>query len=211
MARLEGKIAFITGAGSGIGRASARLFAAEGARVVVADIDVAAGEETVALVNEAGHQAVFIEVDVTSEESVAAAARGLARRALGAAGELADDRVLDQGDDLEDRFLFVDMVVGIDHQDVVDALGLGAPARVGEMVAGLETLRGERDRAAVAHDVHDRISLARRSVLGLAAVDVDRLAGDEVRPVGHQEHRSTNLDQLVCELSIPWAGADRNP
>ena len=74
MARLEGKVAFITGAGSGIGRATARLFAREGARVVVADIDVPAGEETVALVEEAGHQAVFVETDVTAEESVAAAA-----------------------------------------------------------------------------------------------------------------------------------------
>ena len=74
MARLDGKIAFITGAGSGIGRATARLFASEGARVVVADIDVPAGEETVGLVNEAGNQAVFVEVDVTNEESVAAAA-----------------------------------------------------------------------------------------------------------------------------------------
>ncbi len=74
MGRLDGKTAFITGAGSGIGRATARLFAAEGARIVVADIDVAAGEETVALVNQAGHQAVFVETDVTNEDSVAAAA-----------------------------------------------------------------------------------------------------------------------------------------
>ena len=75
MGRLDGKTAFITGAGSGIGRATARLFAAEGARIVVADIDVAAGEETVALVNQAGHQAVFVETDVTNEDSVAAAAK----------------------------------------------------------------------------------------------------------------------------------------
>jgi NAD(P)-dependent dehydrogenase (short-subunit alcohol dehydrogenase family) len=46
MARLTGKIAFITGAGTGIGRATAILFAREGAKVVIAEIDAPAGEET---------------------------------------------------------------------------------------------------------------------------------------------------------------------
>ena len=73
MGRLEGKVAFITGAGSGIGRAAAKLFSAEGARVAVADIDAAAGRETVRQINEAGHQAIFVETDVTDEVSVKAA------------------------------------------------------------------------------------------------------------------------------------------
>ena len=50
MGRLDGKVAIITGAGSGIGRASALLFAEEGAKIVVAELDEAAGRETVALV-----------------------------------------------------------------------------------------------------------------------------------------------------------------
>ena len=50
MGRLDGKVAIITGAGSGIGRASALLFAGEGAKVVVAELDEAAGRETVAQV-----------------------------------------------------------------------------------------------------------------------------------------------------------------
>src|SRR4051812_10668373 len=72
MARLAGKVAFITGAGTGIGRATAILFAREGARVAIAEIDVAAGEETAHL---AGHDAIAIRTDVTDETSLQAAVR----------------------------------------------------------------------------------------------------------------------------------------
>ena len=70
MARLAGKIALITGAGSGIGRASAIRFAEEGARVVVAEIDAALGHDTVDKVRAAGGEACFVETDVTDEGSV---------------------------------------------------------------------------------------------------------------------------------------------
>jgi NAD(P)-dependent dehydrogenase (short-subunit alcohol dehydrogenase family) len=63
--RLDGKVCLITGAGSGIGQASARLFAQEGARVVVADIDLEAAAKTVA---EIGDVAVAERVDVTSPQ-----------------------------------------------------------------------------------------------------------------------------------------------
>ena len=71
MTRLAGKVAFITGAAAGIGRATAVLFGREGARVIVADIDVVAAEETAHL---AGHGAIAIRTDVTDEASVQAAA-----------------------------------------------------------------------------------------------------------------------------------------
>jgi NAD(P)-dependent dehydrogenase (short-subunit alcohol dehydrogenase family) len=67
MRRLEEKVVFITGAGAGIGRAAAVLFAREGACVVVADIAVAAGEETAHM---AGNGAIAITTDVTDESSV---------------------------------------------------------------------------------------------------------------------------------------------
>lgn len=60
---LENKVAIITGAGSGIGRASALLFAAEGARVAVADVNETLGRETAALI---GESAFFIRADVSS-------------------------------------------------------------------------------------------------------------------------------------------------
>ena len=70
--RLDGKIALITGAGSGIGRASALTFAREGAKVAVADKLVDGGQETVRMVEAAGGTASFIEVDVSDAASVEA-------------------------------------------------------------------------------------------------------------------------------------------
>lgn len=70
--RLDGKIALITGAGSGIGRASALVFAREGAKVAVADKLVDGGQETVRMVEAAGGTASFIKVDVSDAASVEA-------------------------------------------------------------------------------------------------------------------------------------------
>src|SRR2546421_10871787 len=67
MLRLADKVALITGAGTGIGRATAVLFAREGARVAIAEIDAAAGEETAHL---AGGGAIAIPTDVTEPDSV---------------------------------------------------------------------------------------------------------------------------------------------
>ena len=70
--RLQGKVALVTGGSSGIGRAAARAFAREGARVMIADVTVAGGHETVSLIQEAGGEAAFIQVDVTQAAGVAA-------------------------------------------------------------------------------------------------------------------------------------------
>jgi NAD(P)-dependent dehydrogenase (short-subunit alcohol dehydrogenase family) len=72
MPRLAGKVALITGGGAGIGRATAIAFAREGARVAVAEVDAAAGEETAHL---AGNGAIAIRTDVTDEASVQAVVR----------------------------------------------------------------------------------------------------------------------------------------
>lgn len=73
MGRLEGRVAFITGAGAGIGRASAALFAREGASVVIAEIDPEHGRAAAAAVAAAGGNALFVATDVTREDSVRAA------------------------------------------------------------------------------------------------------------------------------------------
>jgi NAD(P)-dependent dehydrogenase (short-subunit alcohol dehydrogenase family) len=64
--RLKGKVAIITGAASGIGQATALLFAKEGAKVVVADLDEAGGNEVVDQIRSDGGEAMFVRTDVTS-------------------------------------------------------------------------------------------------------------------------------------------------
>lgn len=82
--RLRDKVALITGAGSGIGRETARLFASEGAKVVVVDIVDETGEETVSSIREEGGDATFIHADVSS----AADCDGMVRAAEETYGKL---------------------------------------------------------------------------------------------------------------------------
>jgi NAD(P)-dependent dehydrogenase (short-subunit alcohol dehydrogenase family) len=68
--RLKGKTALITGSGSGIGMSSALLFAKEGAKIIVNDVDAAKGEQTVQAIRENGGEAVFLKADVTKADEV---------------------------------------------------------------------------------------------------------------------------------------------
>jgi len=68
--KLDGKVTLITGGGSGIGQATARLFASEGGKVVVADYVPAGGQETVRMIKEAGGEAMFVKADVSKAADV---------------------------------------------------------------------------------------------------------------------------------------------
>src|SRR5581483_3024015 len=76
--QFSGKVVLVTAAGSGIGRASAQAFANEGASVVVADVGIEGGEETVRFIKNAGGEATFIQADVSKAREVEA----LVRRAV---------------------------------------------------------------------------------------------------------------------------------
>ena len=115
--RLAGRTAVITGGGGGIGRAAALAFAAEGARVVVADAHTAAGEETTRTVAAAGGTAAFTAADVTSAASVAAMIR-FAEERYGALHVLfnnagifpdADGSVVDTDEAVFDRVIAVNL------------------------------------------------------------------------------------------------------
>lgn len=84
MNQLSGKVAVITGAASGMGKAAASLFSREGAHVVLADLNVPGGEESARLASEAGQKCVFQRTDVSSEADVQA----LVARALSEFGRL---------------------------------------------------------------------------------------------------------------------------
>ena len=69
---LEGKVALVTGAGSGIGRVTALTFTREGAKVVVSDVNAEGGEETVSMIKERAGAAVFVHADVARAAEVEA-------------------------------------------------------------------------------------------------------------------------------------------
>src|SRR4029078_1060302 len=75
--RLSEKVSIITGAGQGIGRATALKFASEGAKVAVCDINVAAADDTASAVREAGGDAAAFYIDVTDKESIAKMVSGV--------------------------------------------------------------------------------------------------------------------------------------
>ena len=82
--RLAGRAAIITGGAAGIGRATAELFADEGARVVVADLDEKSGDETVSAIEGKGGEAIFVATDVSREDD----AQRLCEEALRAFGRV---------------------------------------------------------------------------------------------------------------------------
>jgi NAD(P)-dependent dehydrogenase (short-subunit alcohol dehydrogenase family) len=82
--RLADKVTIITGAGGGMGRVAAQMFAKEGAKVVVAEFGEAAGQETVGLIRAAGGEATFVRADVSNE----ADAKGMVDHAVTTYGRL---------------------------------------------------------------------------------------------------------------------------
>lgn len=103
--RLSGKVAFITGAGSGIARAAARIFAREGASVVIAELKEELGRASENEVKAAGGEALFLQTDVTKEDSVRQSIAATVQRYGGlhvlyncAGGSIVEDRPVTEVD-----------------------------------------------------------------------------------------------------------------
>jgi 3-oxoacyl-[acyl-carrier protein] reductase len=113
--RLTGKVSIITGAGQGIGRATALKFAKEGAKVAVCDINAESVEQTVELVESAGGEAIGFRVDVTDKESISRMVDGVMAKwgridtLVNNAGIVQDAQFKKMSDDQFDRVIDVNL------------------------------------------------------------------------------------------------------
>ena len=113
--RLKDKVCIITGSGKGIGQATAFKFAAEGAKVIVCDIDVPAVEDTVKKIRESGFEALGFKVNVTNKEEIASMVQGVMDKygridvLVNNAGIIQDAQLVKMTDEQFDRVIEINL------------------------------------------------------------------------------------------------------
>jgi NAD(P)-dependent dehydrogenase (short-subunit alcohol dehydrogenase family) len=206
-----GKVALVTGAASGIGRATALAFAQAGARVVVADVDEAGSQETVALIGAASGEAVFVRADVADEEAVAALVEtavtrfgrlDYAHNNAGIQGTFG--RLADCSREEWDRLLAVDLTgvwLCLKHE-IPQMLRQEGGAIVN--TSSVSGLRGGQDSPAYVASKHGVVGLTRKAARDYAA------DGIRVNAVCPGVTRTPLLDRLFTvrpDLEATWREA----
>ncbi|MDB5985178.1 MAG: glucose 1-dehydrogenase [Nevskia sp.] len=214
--RFKNKVAVVTGAGQGIGEHYAKALAAEGAAVVVAEINEANGTRVAASINEAGGKAIFVRTDVASEESAMAMGRA-AEKAFGGVDLLINNAAIYAGMRMESE-LTIDLAYYRRFMDVNIHGALVVTRAVYQSMkqrGGGAIVNGSSTAAYIGYDYYGVAKLALNGLtMSLARVLGPmniRINGIAPGPTDTEATRTTVpaavLDSIVAQLPLARLGA----